>query len=220
MAMTWPATCRTITQKFGNKSPRYVSGRHTGLDIGCRAGSPIYAAHDGTVTFAGYNGPYGNEVRVQLNSSFLSSYHHMSRIAARKGQNVSAGTVIGYIGSTGMSTGPHLHFEIRVNGKPVDPEPYLSGSATPGNATQVGLSNPVPGLSEAKAVYDTFKASSAIFEWLGDTKNWYRVGMVVAGALLLAIAVIGVAKTKALGSMIQKKMTTAGKKVNTNATQG
>jgi hypothetical protein len=211
--MKWPASCKTITQKFGNKSSRYVSGYHTGLDIGCLAGTPIYAATDGTVTFAGYNGPYGNEVRIEFNSALVTSYHHMSRIAANKGQSVSAGKIIGYIGSTGQSTGPHLHFEVRVNNKAVDPAPYLAGAALPdGSASQAGYGDSIPGLSEAKAVYDTLKASAAIFEWLTNTKNWLRVGMVLAGAVLIWLTVVGIGKSQ-VGGLLGDSAQKAGKKV-------
>lgn len=189
--LKWPASCHTITQHFGNASSRYVSGHHTGLDIGCRYGSPIYAATDGVVTFAGWNGPYGREVRVKLNDAFTTSYHHMSAFAVHRGQNVSAGTVLGYIGSTGNSTGPHLHFEVRVNGKAVDPEPYLSGATS---VDQAGFTTPVGNVfSIPGAVVDAFK-------WMTNTENWYRVGLVLLGAILLLIAFLGVAKTRALGT--------------------
>lgn len=217
-SLTWPATCKVITQKFGNKSSRYVSGYHTGLDIGCKAGSPIYAAHDGTVIVAGYKGAYGNTVEIRANSTFVTSYHHMSRIAARVGQTVSAGTVIGYIGSTGQSTGPHLHFEVRIDGKAVDPQKYLNGAEIPaGGVVQAGLTDNIPGVSEAKAVYDTLKASVAIFEWLTDTKNWYRIGMVFGGAVLLWLTIVGTARTKALGAVLGSTAKKIGKKVGGNA---
>lgn len=224
--LKWPATCKVITQRFGNPSSRYVSGRHTGLDIGCMQGSPIYAAHDGKVVVAGYKGAYGNTVEISANSSFLTSYHHMSRIAARVGSNVSAGTVIGYIGSTGQSTGPHLHFEVRVNGKAVDPEKYLNGAEIPaGGAVQAGLTDNIPGLSTVTAVYDTLKATAGVFGWLTDTKNWYRIGLALGGAFLLYISVISVLRSKALGAIAgdtAKAVATApkraaksvGKKVN------
>lgn len=212
-SLKWPASCKTITQAYGNKNARYAKGYHTGIDMGCMAGSPIYAAHDGTVTFAGYNGSYGNEVRVAYNSTFLTSYHHMSRIAARRGQVVSAGTVIGYIGSTGMSTGPHLHFEVRINGKDVNPSQYLAGAALPSGGV-IQADNPldsIPGVGEAKAVYDALKGSLAIFEWLTDTKNWYRIGLVVGGAALIWFTFMTTAQTKALGTLVGKKVKSSAK---------
>lgn len=187
--MVWPATCKTITQVYGNRSARYVSGRHTGLDIGCRSGSNVYAAHDGKITFAAWNGVYGREVRVER-GSLTTSYHHLSGFAVRKGQSVSAGTVIGFIGSTGQSTGPHLHFEVRINGDHTDPMPFLKGSQViQAGANQAGLDDvfKIPG-----AVIDAFK-------WLSKTENWYRVGLFLLGAIVLLMALVGVAKTQAFG---------------------
>lgn len=205
VTMKWPATCKTITQGYGNPSSRYVSGRHTGVDLGCMTGSPVYAAHDGTVTVAGYQGAYGNTVEIAANSSLTTSYHHMSVIKARKGQVVSAGTVIGFVGSTGNSTGPHLHFEVRIGGKHTDPMPYLNGSSSvipaSTDATQAGLTD-IPG-SVVKA-----------FETLSDPITWMRIGMVLLGAALLSITFLGMAKTKALGNAAVgavKKVGTSGK---------
>ncbi len=219
--LKWPASCKVITQRFGNPSPRYVSGRHTGLDIGCKTGSPIYAAHDGKVVVSGYKGAYGNTVEIKANSSFLTSYHHMSRIAARVGQNVSAGTVIGYIGSTGQSTGPHLHFEVRINGKAVDPEKYLNGAEIPagGDVIQAGITDNIPGLSTVTAVYDTLKATAGVFGWLTDTKNWYRIGLALGGAFLMYVAVISLVRSKAIGAVMgdtAQTVKSVGKKVKSN----
>jgi len=198
--LKWPASCKVITQGYGNKSSRYARGYHTGLDIGCTTGSPVYAAHDGTVIAAGYKGAYGNTVELKANSSFVTSYHHMSRIVARVGQNVSAGTVIGYIGSTGQSTGPHLHFEVRINGKDVDPQKYLNGAEIPagGDVIQTGITDNIPGLSTVTAVYETLKATAGVFGWLTDTKNWYRIGLALGGAFLMYVAVISLVRSKAM----------------------
>jgi hypothetical protein len=166
-----------------------VNGYHTGLDIGCMAGSPIYAATDGKVVFAGWKGAYGNTVEISANSSLTTSYHHMSQVKAVVGQTVSAGTVIGYIGSTGNSTGPHLHFEVRLNGKAVDPEPYLSGASVvqaSADATQVGLTD-IPG------------QITTAFRVMSDPITWMRIGMVLLGGILLLMTFVGMAKAKALG---------------------
>jgi hypothetical protein len=138
----------------------------------------------------------------------------MSRIAAKVGNNVSAGTIIGYIGSTGQSTGPHLHFEVRLNGKDVDPMPYLDGAAIPsGGAVQVG--NPlVP--DSVESIYSAIKASLGVFEWMGNTQNWYRVGLVLGGVILVMISILGLAKTKALGSAAQAQVKNIGKGGKTN----
>jgi murein DD-endopeptidase MepM/ murein hydrolase activator NlpD len=94
---------------------------HAGLDIGAAWGSPIVAAADGTVTSAGWAGGYGRQVQIAHSGGLSSSYNHMSEIAAAPGSYVHAGQVIGYVGSSGLSTGPHLHFEVRENGTPVNP---------------------------------------------------------------------------------------------------
>jgi peptidoglycan hydrolase-like protein with peptidoglycan-binding domain len=99
---------------------------HTGLDFPEPKGTPIHAGGVGVVSFAGFNtGGYGNLVVISHRLGFESWYAHMSSIAAQVGQSVSGGETIGYVGSTGHSTGPHLHFEVRHFGTPVDPTPYL-----------------------------------------------------------------------------------------------
>jgi hypothetical protein len=101
---------------------------HTGIDIPEPKGMPIHAGGLGVVSFAGLNtGGYGNLVVISHRLGFESWYAHMSRIAASVGQRVSGGQTIGYVGSTGHATGPHLHFEVRHFGTPVDPTPYLLG---------------------------------------------------------------------------------------------
>lgn len=212
ITMKWPATCKTITQQYGNKSARYARGYHTGIDIGCRAGSPIYAAHDGTVILAGWAGAYGNTVEIRANDSLVTSYHHMSKVAVSKGANVSAGKIIGYIGSTGMSTGPHLHFEVRINGKDVNPNPYLSGAST---IDQISTGGTQAGITD---VFEFPGKMLDVFEWLSDTKNWYRIGMVIGGAILLLMTFVGVAKASALGKGAVKAVASVGKKaVKSNA---
>ena len=102
--------------------------RHTGLDFPEPKGTPIHAGGVGVVSFAGFNtGGYGNLVVISHRLGFESWYAHMSVIAASVGQRVSGGQTIGYVGATGHATGPHLHFEVRHFGTPVDPTPYLLG---------------------------------------------------------------------------------------------
>ena len=127
----WPVpSCTYITSKFG---PRYhpVTGAyqstHTGLDIGASHGATIVASDGGTVTTAGVKGGYGNCVMIDHGNGYYTLYGHMSSIAVSVGQSVSKGDTIGYVGSTGVSTGPHCHFEIRVNGVCTDPAPWFSG---------------------------------------------------------------------------------------------
>ena len=117
---TWP-TSGQITSGFG---PRW--GRmHQGLDVAAPTGRPITAAKSGKVIVAGWSGGYGNLVVIDHGGGLSTAYAHQSRIAVKVGDPVTQGGLIGYVGSTGHSTGPHLHFEVRVNGVARDPLPYL-----------------------------------------------------------------------------------------------
>jgi murein DD-endopeptidase MepM/ murein hydrolase activator NlpD len=121
----------TVTSGFG---PRW--GRnHDGLDIAAPSGTPIRAAECGIVSFAGVQSGYGNMVCVKHSSRFETCYAHMTKYAVSQGQRVDQGQVIGYVGCTGNCTGPHLHFETRVDGAARDPRPYLGGSSVPGAPT-------------------------------------------------------------------------------------
>jgi peptidoglycan hydrolase-like protein with peptidoglycan-binding domain len=112
---------------------------HTGLDFPEPMGTPIHAGGVGVVSFAGFNtGGYGNLVVISHRLGFESWYAHQSRIAVSVGQSVVGGQTIGYVGSTGHSTGPHLHFEVRHFGTPVDPTPYLLGYRAAGRAHSSG----------------------------------------------------------------------------------
>ena len=117
----------SITSEFTNGQIRsdVDTGRsHDGLDLGAPTGTPIYASLPGEVTKAEYYGAYGNCVIIK-SGNYEIIYGHMSRIQCAQGDRVSQGQIIGLVGSTGMSTGPHLHFEVRLNGKLVDPKPLL-----------------------------------------------------------------------------------------------
>ena len=99
---------------------------HNGIDLGAASGAPIVSSGPGTVTFVGWYGTGGNAVIVSHGNGIRTIYMHMSSQAATVGQQVSAGDLIGYVGSTGYSTGPHLHFQIEINGTPVNPRNYFS----------------------------------------------------------------------------------------------
>ena len=111
----------TITSRFGRRS----GGTHTGLDIATSSGTPIRAAAGGTVIHAGWKGSYGNLIIIQHTNSVQTYYAHCSKIYVNAGEYVNQGDVIAAVGSTGNSTGPHLHLEIRVNGAPKNPQSYL-----------------------------------------------------------------------------------------------
>ncbi len=117
-----------IASGFGTRiDPVYkVPKFHAGLDFAAPIGTPIYATADGVVTDAGYNaGGYGNRVIIDDGYGYETLYGHMYKIKARVGQKVKRGEVIGYVGSTGKSTGPHCHYEVHRNGTPVDPVYYF-----------------------------------------------------------------------------------------------
>jgi murein DD-endopeptidase MepM/ murein hydrolase activator NlpD len=113
----------SITSYFGYRYHPilHFTRFHAGLDIGASWGSPIVAAADGQVAAAGWAGGYGREVRIAHAGGLMTLYGHMSEIVAQPGSYVHAGQLIGYVGSSGLSTGPHLHFEVRQNGTPVNP---------------------------------------------------------------------------------------------------
>ena len=113
-----------ITSRYGISSRIRVS-THTGLDIAATQGTDIKVVADGTVTFASYNGSYGNLVKIDHGNGVETWYAHTSKMYVSVGQQVKAGDVIAAVGSTGNSTGPHLHLEIRINGEHVDPQDYL-----------------------------------------------------------------------------------------------
>lgn len=113
-----------ITSRFGNRESIRSSG-HTGLDIAAPYGTSIKAAASGTVTFAGYSGGYGYVVKMSHGNGVETYYGHCSKLYVSAGQKIDAGDVIAAVGSTGNSTGNHLHFEVRVNGSEVNPQNYL-----------------------------------------------------------------------------------------------
>lgn len=124
--LIWPVS-GTLTSGFGGRSsPGGVgSTNHEGIDIAVPEGTPIRAAKGGTVILAAYTGGYGNYTCIDHGSGLSTCYAHQSSYAVSSGQRVSQGQVIGYSGNTGASTGPHLHFEVRINGVAQDPTAYL-----------------------------------------------------------------------------------------------
>lgn len=122
-----PASVSSITSGFGYRRDPF-NGRaamHAGIDFKGGIGSPIFAAADGRVTFAGWRGGYGKAVEVTHANGMMTRYAHLSRIDVKPGQMIAAGATLGGLGSTGRSTGPHLHFEVRINDRAVNPRPFL-----------------------------------------------------------------------------------------------
>lgn len=119
-----------ITSGFGWRIHPITRERkfHSGIDFGAKQGTPIYAFKPGLVEFTGWKGGYGKAVIINHGEGKSTLYGHASKIIVRKGEQVATGQTIAEMGSTGMSTGPHLHFEVRLDNKPVNPLPYLQQS--------------------------------------------------------------------------------------------
>lgn len=119
----WPVTAARMTSGFGFRMhPLRGDWRaHAGVDLAAAAGSPVVATLDGDISVAGWAGGYGLLVAIAHEDGVQTRYAHLSRLNVVAGQKVSQGEVIGFVGSTGDSTGPHLHYEVRVNGVAVDP---------------------------------------------------------------------------------------------------
>jgi murein DD-endopeptidase MepM/ murein hydrolase activator NlpD len=125
-----PADGMMVSSSYGIRSDPFTgeAAMHSGLDFRGAKGAPIHAAAEGRVSFVGVKGGYGNVVEVSHGNGLMTRYAHMSGFKARVGQDVAAGDQIGLIGSTGRSTGPHLHFEVRVNGRAVNPRTFLENA--------------------------------------------------------------------------------------------
>ncbi|MEP3051957.1 MAG: M23 family metallopeptidase [Erythrobacter sp.] len=116
-----------LTSSYGIRTHPVLGGRrrHNGVDLAAPTGTPIYATADGIVGKAEWFSSYGLYIRIDHGADLETRYAHMSRLAVAAGQWVSKGDVIGYVGSTGRSTGPHLHYEVRIDGVAVNPIPYM-----------------------------------------------------------------------------------------------
>ena len=130
--MRMPLNHIRITSRFTTRRWHPVLHKwkaHHGVDFGARRGTPILAAAEGKVIFAGRKGGYGNVIKIQHKDNYVTLYAHQSRLKAKLGQHVSAGQVIGFVGNTGRSTGPHLHFGLYKNRRPIDPLRMVKFSA-------------------------------------------------------------------------------------------
>lgn len=119
----WPTTARYISSPFGYRG----TSIHTGMDIAGRGGDPIYAYKSGLVVFAGWGGPYGNMLKIDHGNGVATWYAHCSKLLVSAGDTVEMGQIIANEGTTGNSTGNHLHFEMRINGIAVNPYGYIAG---------------------------------------------------------------------------------------------
>ena len=135
-----PVAAPALTSGFGMRTHPVLGGRrgHKGIDLASPTGTPIRAAADGMVSRADWFSSYGLYVSLEHGGSIETRYGHMSRLNVAAGQMVHKGDIIGYVGSTGRSTGPHLHYEVRIAGIAVNPVPYLQGSVSSGPGGQGG----------------------------------------------------------------------------------
>ncbi|MEO0582192.1 MAG: M23 family metallopeptidase [Bacteroidota bacterium] len=126
---TWPIKTREkeITSAFGMRMhpEKKVKQHHMGIDIRADEGTPVYAPETGTVLTAKYDGKKGNYIQIQHDETYTTRYYHLKSFDVKAGDKIEKGDKIGEVGSTGYSFGPHLHYEVRKNGKAVDPEDYL-----------------------------------------------------------------------------------------------
>lgn len=182
-----------ITSWFGARPASDTNGigstNHGGIDIGAGLGTAIKSMAAGTVTLAGDNGGYGNCVIIDHGNGLASLYGHMSEIGATLGQTVAAGQSIGKVGSTGNSTGPHLHFEVRQNGEKIDPYPYLQGAAVVGgnalaNALQTAKQLMESGMTKEQinAMGSSLSTAAGKFTAVsGDLATWIKTAMAITG---------------------------------------
>jgi len=129
-----------LSSSFGMRNHPVIGGRraHKGIDLAGPVGTPVYATADGTVSKAEWFSSYGLYVSIEHGGELQTRYGHMSRLNVANGQRVRKGDIIGFIGTTGRSTGPHLHYEVRVNGEAVNPLPYMQSETLVEAASQDG----------------------------------------------------------------------------------
>nr|WP_241127998.1 M23 family metallopeptidase [Novosphingobium terrae] len=131
-----------VTSGFGWRWHPVTGGwkAHAGVDLAARQGTPVVAASGGVVSYAGWMRGYGLLIEVDRGDGLATRYGHLSRVVVSRGQSVLQGQEIGAVGATGIATGPHLHYEVRVNGQPVDPSPLLQGASLNGVRTSANTS--------------------------------------------------------------------------------
>ncbi|WP_194840865.1 M23 family metallopeptidase [Filobacillus milosensis] len=124
----WPADSERITSEFGTRTDPFRKDEsfHGGLDLAGPWGTKIYASGDGVIELSGRNGPYGLSILIDHGNSYKTRYGHLARLHVKEGDRVKQGELIGLMGSTGRSTGVHLHYEVLKNGELVDPYPYMT----------------------------------------------------------------------------------------------
>lgn len=133
-----PLAGSVMTSSFGMRQHPVLGGRrkHSGIDLAAPTGTPVYATADGVVSRADWFSSYGLYISIEHGASLQTRFAHLSRVAVASGDTVRKGDLIGYVGSTGRSTGPHLHYEVRVDGVAVNPIPYMMADERRFAATQ------------------------------------------------------------------------------------
>ena len=128
-----PVEGARLTSGFGVREHPVLGGRriHKGIDLAAPVGTPVYAPADGTVARAEWFSSYGLYIQIEHSASIETRYGHLSKVNVEAGQQVHRGDIIGFVGTTGRSTGPHLHYEVRVAGEAVNPVTYMEGAVVP-----------------------------------------------------------------------------------------
>jgi murein DD-endopeptidase MepM/ murein hydrolase activator NlpD len=168
-----------LTAKFNQSGGLWTSGKHTGQDFAAPAGRTVVAAASGMVTFAGSSGKYGNRVEITHANGMVTTYSHLATIAVSRFEVVESGEKVGSVGETGNTTGPHLHFEVKLGGIFVDPMKYIGVTGGPAPVPNDPDASPVPVLS-------------GIDVTAGST--WLRVAYFLAGLIVLGLALLAVRK--------------------------
>lgn len=170
----------TLTAEFGKPGSLWESGYHTGQDFAAPTGTPVVASAGGLVTFAGTSGKYGNRVEITHANGYITTYSHLDRISVNRFQPVSQGTQVGTVGTTGNTTGAHLHFEMKIGGKFVDPMKYMGASVPDKPITGIPIGPPENGGGGLSSIT------------AGST--WLRVGYFLGGGVLLLLGFLAVRK--------------------------
>lgn len=138
------ASAQSMTSGFGTRTDPFTgkAARHSGVDIAAAQGTPVYATGDGYIGRSDFVGGYGNLVEINHGNGYQTRFGHLSQRYVRSGQYVRRGMIVGLIGSTGRSTGPHLHYEVRYNGVAQDPRPYIRGMRGAVSSHDVGMGGP------------------------------------------------------------------------------
>jgi murein DD-endopeptidase MepM/ murein hydrolase activator NlpD len=139
-----PLQGATLTSDYGMRTHPVLGGRrnHKGIDLAAPSGTPVYASADGVVGKAEWFSSYGNYIQIEHGGEMQTRYAHLSGYAVAAGEQVRKGQLIGYVGSTGRSTGPHLHYEVRVAGAAVDPTPYMVETQIAATDSTLGQGGP------------------------------------------------------------------------------